>query len=261
MPTPPPLPPDQPFRWPEGIRAAVSLTFDDARTCQIDRGGPILDSHGIKGTFYVTLNTMMRRLDNWRALATAGHEIGNHSTTHPCSGNFQWSRGSALENFTLHTMALDIDAASKSLNEIFGQRPRTFAYPCGQTFVGRGADQKSYVPLIADRFLVGRGFNNEAPNDPGFCDLAYAAGIDMDCKRLDAVMNHVRGAQETGTWLILAGHAVGDKAPQTVRADVLDAVCRFCADKSNGIWIDTVENIGAYISAARPVAAAAMNRR
>jgi hypothetical protein len=31
------------FRWPDGKRAAISLTFDDARFSQISQGMPILD--------------------------------------------------------------------------------------------------------------------------------------------------------------------------------------------------------------------------
>ena len=81
----------QPFAWPEGKRAAVSLTFDDARATQLDRARPILDAHGVKATFYVSVGNLEQRLDDWRETLAGGHEIANHSMSHPCSGNFACS--------------------------------------------------------------------------------------------------------------------------------------------------------------------------
>ena len=80
------------FAWPEGRRAAVSLSFDDARVTQTDRGLPILDEAGLRATFYVSTELVDRRLEPWREALARGHEIGNHTFTHPCSGNFAWSR-------------------------------------------------------------------------------------------------------------------------------------------------------------------------
>ena len=55
-------------------------------------------------------------------------------------------------------------------------KPRTFAYPCGQRFVGRGFEVRSYVPPVAERSLAGRGYLDESANDPAVCDLAEAMG-------------------------------------------------------------------------------------
>src|SRR5581483_7103912 len=41
------------FKWPEGKRAAVSLSFDDSRLSQIDAGLAVLRKEGVKATFYV----------------------------------------------------------------------------------------------------------------------------------------------------------------------------------------------------------------
>ena len=37
------------FQWPEGKKMALSLTFDDARLTQIDKGIPLLDKYNVKG--------------------------------------------------------------------------------------------------------------------------------------------------------------------------------------------------------------------
>ena len=80
----------QAITWPDGKKAAVSLSFDDARLSQVDTGIPVLDEFEVKATFYLSVEAMRERLDGWKKAAANGHEIGNHSMTHPCSGNFAW---------------------------------------------------------------------------------------------------------------------------------------------------------------------------
>src|SRR5688500_6680342 len=92
------------FKWPAGKRAALSLSWDDARTSQPDTGIALLDRHGVRGTFYVVPSSVERRLDGWKKAVAGGHEIGNHSLTHPCSGNFPFARQKALEEYTLEKM-------------------------------------------------------------------------------------------------------------------------------------------------------------
>ena len=77
----------EPFPWPGGRRAAVSLAYDDAIPSQLDHAIPALDRHGLKGSFYLTLSadTVRTRLDDWREAARNGHELGNHSLFHQCS--------------------------------------------------------------------------------------------------------------------------------------------------------------------------------
>jgi len=62
---------------------------------------PLLDQFGVKATFYISPDNMVKRVDAWREALNNGHEIGNHTLVHPCSGNFEWSRHKALEDYTL----------------------------------------------------------------------------------------------------------------------------------------------------------------
>jgi peptidoglycan/xylan/chitin deacetylase (PgdA/CDA1 family) len=156
----------QSFQWPEGKRAAVSLSFDDGRESQIDMGLPLLKRLGLKVTFYVNPAAVEKRLHGWKQAAADGHEIANHSLTHPCTGNYAFSAGNALENYDLTMMARQLDGANERIQQLLGITPSTFAYPCGLKFVGRGREVRSYVPLVAERFVVGRGYLDEAPNDP-----------------------------------------------------------------------------------------------
>ena len=105
------------FTWPEGKTMAVSLTFDDARLSQPDKGIPILDNYGVKATFYISPGSMLNRLEAWKAAVKNGHEIGNHSILHPCSGNFLWSRSRALEDYTMERMKTELDSASRDRSD------------------------------------------------------------------------------------------------------------------------------------------------
>ena len=246
-----PLPAHQKFVWPHGKKCAVSLSFDDARVSQVDAGLPILRRHGVRATFYVIMGNVEQRLAGWRAAVAAGHEIGNHTVTHPCSGNFIFSRATALENRTLADMERDLDEATAKIQDQLGVTPTTFAYPCGQTWVGRGEELQSYVPLVARKFAVGRGFKQESDNDPAFCDLAQVAGTDFDRQSFEQLSTLVINAAEHGRWLVLAGHDVGTEGNQSVAKNVLDEFCRYCLDPANGVWIDTVATVGAYVRKVR----------
>src|SRR5689334_12514889 len=73
--------------WP-GKKCAVVLTYDDALNTHLDHVIPLLDSFGLKGTFYLTAYApACKRIDDWRKAAAEGHELGNHTLFHPCIGN------------------------------------------------------------------------------------------------------------------------------------------------------------------------------
>lgn len=239
------------FAWPNGKRAAISLTFDDARWSQPETGIPILTEYGFRATFYVSLPAMEQRLRDWQAALAAGHEIGNHTLSHPCSANFSFARANPLEDHTLERIAADIDGASDAIHSLLGITPKTFAYPCGQKFVGRGTGVRSYVPLVAERFLAGRGFMDERPNSPVFCDPAQLYGCEFDCHTFDQLLPLIQNALSDGGWLVLAGHDVGESGHQVVSAATLRALCEYARDPSNGIWLDTVESIARWVHAVR----------
>ena len=240
-----------PFTWPNGKRAAVSLTFDDGRESQVEVGIPILNRYGIKATFYVIPSWVKSRLPEWREAVVAGHQIGNHTLHHPGTGNLSWARERALEDYTLDQMANELDTADAVIERMFGVRPLSFAYTCGQTFVGRGENVKSYVPLVAQRFLVGRGWRDECANDPSFCDLSHVMGIEFDGMNSEQLKALVRRTTEEGFWLVLCGHEIGNGGPQTTHTETLTAFCEYSSDPQNGLWVAPVADIASYIASQR----------
>lgn len=241
----------QSFSWPEGKKMAISLTFDDARLSQIDTGIPLLDKYGVKATFYISPGSMLQRTEGWKKAVLNGHDIGNHSVYHPCSGNFAWSRNKALEEYTPERMRSELDSANRIITGVLGTTPVSFAYPCGQTYTGRSITTRSYVPLIASMFESGRGWLNEAPNDPSFCDMAQLNATELDGKSFDQVIKMIETAKASGGWLILAGHEMNIEGYQTSRLETIEAICKYASDPANGIWIDNIHNVASWVKKER----------
>jgi peptidoglycan/xylan/chitin deacetylase (PgdA/CDA1 family) len=239
--------PSTSFSWPDGKRAALSLSFDDARQSQVEVGLVLLDKHKVKATFYVVPSAVERRLEGWKKVVASGHEIGNHSLNHPCTGNFAWSRQKALEEYTIEKMRDELQQANRRIKELLGVTAESFAYPCGQTFVGRGVDTRSYVPVVATLFSSGRTWQDETPNDPGFCDLAQATGVEMDGRDFEQVLPILEKAKEVGQWVALAGHDIGQDGPQTTRVAMLEKLIRYANEPANKIWIAPDGTIAKYI--------------
>ena len=239
------------FQWPEGKKMGLSITFDDARLTQVDKGIPLLDEYGVKATFYLSPVNMLQRVDGWKKAVSKGHDIGNHSLVHPCTINYGWPQEAALENYNLQRMSTELDSASSVIENSLGVKPFSFAFPCGESFVGKGLSLKSYIPLVAEKFETGRLWLSEGPNDPVYCDMSQLTGMELDGKSFEQVKKLIESAKSKGSWLILAGHEINDSGSQTSLLPTIEALCKYALDPANGIWIDNVHNIATYINKER----------
>ncbi len=237
--------------WPGGARMALSLSFDDARESQVTTGLPVFARHEAKVTLYVVPSAVAQRVEAWKRAVAAGHEIGSHSVTHSCSGNFPFARAKALEDHSLPRMRAELVESNRRIAALLGVTPRTFAYPCGQTFVGRGTATRSYVPIVAELYLAGRGWLDEAANDPAFVDLAQVLGVEMDGKDFAGIRPLLDEAARRGAWLVLAGHDIGVEGRQVTRVAMLDALLAYAKDPAHGIWLATVGEVSAHIARTR----------
>lgn len=239
------------FSWPAGKKAALSLTFDDARLSNVDVGLNLFKKFGARVTYYVTPSAMTPRLTKWKQAVQDGHEIGNHTLIHPCSENFDWARSKGLETYNLASMRRELVAANDTIHSMLGITPVSFAYSCGQTYVGRGTQTRSYVPLVAELFQSGRGWLDEAPNDPLFADFAQLMGTESDGKDFEQIKALVDDAVQRGKWLLLAGHEINEGGFQTTRVAMLEKLLAYVQRPGSGIWLAPVGEITQYIQSAR----------
>lgn len=238
------------FTWPEGKKAALSLSFDDARESQLGQGRDILSKYKVKATFYVLPGSVEQKLEGWKQIVTDGHEIGNHTLHHPCSENFDWVKpGDATEDYTLERMRAELVQANTEIVRLLGKTPVSFAYPCGETAIGKGLDNKSYVPLVAELFQSGRGWQGETSNDPGKIDLAQILGMKMDNTDFSQLLPALEEASKKSRWVVLAGHEIGDSGEYTTRQETLEKIIRYAQNPENKIWLAPVGVIADYVKA------------
>src|SRR4051812_34734915 len=146
-------------------KCAVALTYDDAIDVDLDNAVPALDSVGFKATFYLSgfSGVLNNRLDEWRAIAKRGYELGNHTMYHPCVGK-RLGRGFVtaeydLDNYTIRRIQDEIRMTNTTLKAIDGKTKRTFAYPCGDTKIG----DTPYLASMQNDFVAARGTQAQMP--------------------------------------------------------------------------------------------------
>lgn len=238
------------FEWPRGAEAAVSLTFDDGMRSQREVGIPVLDRFGVCATFYVNpRDDYAQMLELWRGAVETGHEIGNHTINHPCSKNFpfisEFGRR-ALEEMTFEDIGWEIDETNRRLNEVFpDQGPVSFAFPCYQPFVGKGATRQSYVPVVLERCVAGRG-RGEQSNDPRYCDLGYLWS--WPCERMtgQTLIGIVEQAITQGRWAVLTFHGVHEGHLSVAEGDLAE-LCAHLQKSSSRVWSAPVAEVAKWV--------------
>jgi peptidoglycan/xylan/chitin deacetylase (PgdA/CDA1 family) len=106
-------------------RPAIALTFDDGPSESTPELLEILARYSAPATFFQCGANVRRLPDVARAVAAAGHEIGNHTDTHPLlclkTGGFIYR---------------ELAAAQETIQRITGIRPRHFRAPYGVRWFG-----------------------------------------------------------------------------------------------------------------------------
>jgi peptidoglycan/xylan/chitin deacetylase (PgdA/CDA1 family) len=137
-------------KWPDGAKAAVVLTYDDALDSQLDHAVPVLDAAGFKGTFFLT-GLKPAAVPRWHAVAAEGHELGNHTVLHACPASGSSGDLSHTSNaYTTERMLEEIQQQNVFLTSLDGKATHGFASPCGQTLAG-GRD---YIEALRAAKLV-----------------------------------------------------------------------------------------------------------
>jgi peptidoglycan/xylan/chitin deacetylase (PgdA/CDA1 family) len=236
------------FYWPPGKKAAVSLTYDDALTSQLDHAAPALASHHLHGTFFVTENAR-NEPDRWRAMSKRGHELAAHTLLHPCDGAQSWvKKGNALQDYDAARMEAELRESIGLLESLGAKRGAfTFAYPCGATWIG--ASYESYTPIVMKYFSAARGVASTFA-DPTTESFENAPAVSGE-KTKDELVQLVEGAARDGSWLILMFHGVGGDF-MSVDLDAHEGLLAYLEQHRDSIWTDTFVRISTYVVSHRP---------
>ncbi len=231
-----------------GKKCAVVLTYDDALNVHLDNVITSLDSFDIKGTFYLQgeAAVIRERMDEWRSAAENGHELGNHSLTHPCDGQGEdrsWvSEENDLSRYSVYRAVNEIRINNTILQAIDGNTERTFAYPCGDSYI----DTINYYTQVKDEFVGARGVKT------GMQQLKDIDLNDIQCYMINGdsganMINLVNKAIETKTLLVFLFHGVGGEHGINVSLEAHQKLIHYIAEHQNEIWNATLVEVARYI--------------
>ncbi len=229
-------------------KCAVCLTYDDALNVHLDNVVPLLDSLGLKATFYISgfFPSFRNRSAEWKSVADRGHELGNHTLFHPCEGKApgrQWVRPEYdLNGYTLKRMADEIDMANVMLNSIDGKGQRTFAYPCGDTKLG----DTSYVAEVKARFIAARGVEGKMQTI-GEIDPYHVGAYIISGQSGEELIGLVRKALESNALLVFLFHGVGGEHDLNVSLAAHSQLLHFLKQNEKDIWVAPMIDIAGYI--------------
>lgn len=244
------------FRWPGGAKAAVALTYDDGIDVHLDHVMPDLEAVNLRGTFYVPGRSasLAKRMEEWRAAARRGHELGNHSIFHPClrvslKGAVRaWLRPEQeLEKYTVARMTAELAAMNTTLLAVDGRTSRTYAYNCSDHLAGG----ESFVDALRPLFPAARTGEERELADPLTVDPHFVPSWMADSVSGEAMIAFVQDAVRAGALAVFMFHGVGGGHNINVSREAHRALLKWLDAHRAEVWTDTFENVMRHVAAGR----------
>lgn len=235
-----------------GKQAAVSLTYDDAIDIDIDNVAPALDSLGLKGTFYIigSSPSVSKRISEWRKLAASGHELGNHTSFHPCDGSLPGRTfvkpDNDLSKYTLTRMTTETKFTNTLLNSIDGKTERTFAFPCGDKKIGNDY----YYDAVKTDFVAARGVRGGLQKIDSV-DLSDINCYSINGQNAEYMINLVKKAKESHTLVVFLFHGVGGGHNLNVDLNEHSKLLHYLKSQEKEIWVAPMVDVAKFIRGKR----------
>jgi len=235
---------NQPWR---GKKCAVVITYDDAIDQHLDNAIPVLDSLGLKATFYLTAfsNSMQTRLNDWKNLATKGHELGNHTLYHPCIGGKgrEWVKPEYdMNNYTVQRMIDETRMTNLFLHALDGKTKRTFAFTCGDMKIG----DSSFINAMKNDFVAARAVRNEMHK------INEVELYNVDCYMVnnhsfEQMKEWVDKAIQTNSLLVILFHGVGGGNALNVSLPAHRDILKYIKQNEKDIWVAPMLDVAEYV--------------
>lgn len=228
-----PTPPTPPGQFAQGM---VSLTFDDSWLTQYTNALPILQTAGLKGTFYLTSRPIQQAWTGFmtgnqaKDIANKGHEIGGHTVTH-----------ADLATLNQTNINNEIKNSKTYLQTLTGQTVVSLAYPYG-----------SYTNTVKTLtknagYTSGRGVEYTTHNVTSTDKYAMKSQCIETTDSIASIKAKIDSAKANKEWYILCFHEVMNNGDQwsTTPARLQEIVNYI---KSSGIKVVTVKEGRALMS-------------
>lgn len=231
----------------QGKSCAVVLTYDDAIDQHLDNAVPLLDSLGLKATFYITAYSasMQKRMEDWKKLAVKGYELGNHTLYHPCMGGpgREWVKPEYdLKNYTVQRMVDETRMTNLFLQSLDGKTRRTFAYTCGDMKIG----DSSFMLGMKKDFIAARAVRNEMHQIQDI-DLYNTDCFVVNGENGTQLIDWVKKAMATHSLLVILFHGVSGGNALNVSLPAHREFLQFLKQNEKDIMISTMIETADYI--------------
>lgn len=230
-----------------GKKCAVVITYDDAINEHLDNALPVLDSLGLKATFYITAfsASMQTRLNDWKNLTTKGYELGNHTLYHPCMGGAgrEWvSKDYDLNNYSVKRMVDETRMTNLFLQSLDGKTKRTFAFTCGDMKIG----DSSFINSMKNDFVAARAVRNEM-HKINEVDLYNVDCYVVNNHSFEQMKEWVDKAIQTNSLLVLLFHGVGGANGLNVSIDNHRKILSYIKQQEKDIMIAPMIEVAEHI--------------
>ena len=230
-----------------GKKCAVVITYDDAIDQHLDNAIPVLDSLGLKATFYLTAfsNSMQTRLHDWKKLTTNGHELGNHTLYHPCIGGKgrEWVKPEYdMNNYTVKRMIDETRMTNLFLQALDGKTKRTFAFTCGDMKIG----DSSFINALTNDFVAARAVRAQM-HRINEIDLYNVDCYMVNHHSFEQMKEWVDKAVQTNSLLVILFHGVGGGNALDVSLPAHREFLQYLKRNEKDIWIAPMLDVAEHI--------------
>jgi len=228
-------------------KAAVVLTYDDAIDQHLDNAIPLLDSLGLKATFYITggAASIRERMNDWKKIAVNGHELGNHTLYHPCIGGAgrEWVRDEYdMRKYTVKRMIDETRMNNTFLRALDGKTIRTFAFTCGDMKIG----DTSFIEGMRSDFIAARAVR-EQMHTIDKVDLFNVDCYAVNGQTAEQMIEWVKQAVATKSLLVILFHGVGGGNSLNVLVPEHRRFLQWLKKNEKDCWISPMVTVAAYI--------------
>ncbi len=216
-------------RYLDNTRAAISFTFDDGIRDHATMAVPWLEEHGFRGTFFVvsgyTRDTREQAEDiddgrmggvsweEWKEIASRGHEIGNHSWSHPNLRSANPAKRHKQINVSYDTIL------SKT-----GVPPFSFCYPFN-------ARDESVERIVYERHYAAR---------------TYQQGYGRD-DTPEVMRRMAENGISQGKWMVAMLHGIADGFAHFEEPSAFRTHLQWLATQRDRIWVAPFRDISKYV--------------
>lgn len=237
------------FQWPNGNAVALSFSYDDGYPEGASIAAPQLEEHGIRGTFYLTWSFMHSNVAAWKRVQDAGHELGNHTFTHPHP--YLETHFASATDFSLK----ETGPMEQKMNESFGVDDyRTYRYPGGLLKLGPGTEEEklaAYQEVMLKTFIAASPGHWDTQDPLRVREQRFLLGGSAPTwgeNSSSLAIDFMTRTLERGHWGNLIFHEVVDRTNVSIRETsklVHEEIIKFALSKK--FWIAPFRDVFNYV--------------